>query len=423
MRMFIVIRKRGAKLAVGILFTLGGVITLYTMCPQATSLLESSDGVDFATVRKIEEAYARLNGPQGVKCYSLLKKFLTKDVLEELKYKKTKLGATLYDCIRSGVYNLDAGVGAYAPDAEAYKTFAPLFDRIIEEYHGFSLGQKQPSVDLGDGKIHEFPPLDPGAKYIRSTRIRCGRAVVGYPFNPLLSEKSYLEIEEKLKRAFETFEDNELKGKYYPLNGMTQRTQKQLIDNHFLFKEDDRHLHAANAYRFWPKISLLPFLYLFPPPRSMSGTKGRGIYYNDEKTFLIWANEEDHVRIISMQKDSNVGQVLDRLNRGVKHIEKHVHFARDERLGWLTFCPTNLGSTVRASVHIKLPKLTANMSNFVVMCNRLNLQLRGVHGEHSEPISGVYDISNKGRLGISEYQAVKQMYDGVKELIRKEETL
>ncbi|CAJ0594479.1 unnamed protein product [Cylicocyclus nassatus] len=336
--MFIVLRKRGAKLAGGILFTLGGVITLYTMCPQATSLLESSDGVDFATVRKIEEAYARLNGPQGVKCHSLLKKFLTKDVLEELKYKKTKLGATLYDCIRSGVYNLDAAVGVYAPDAEAYKTFAPLFDRIIREYHGFSLGQKQPSVDLGEGKIHEFPPLDPGAKYIRSTRIRCGRAVVGYPFNPLLSE-------------------------------------------------------------------------------------GRGIYYNDEKTFLIWVNEEDHVRIISMQKGSNVGQVLDRLNRGVKHIEKHVQFARDERLGWLTFCPTNLGSTVRASVHIKLPKLTANMSNFMVMCNRLNLQLRGVHGEHSEPISGVYDISNKGRLGISEYQAVKQMYDGVKELIRKEEML
>ncbi|VDN36612.1 unnamed protein product [Cylicostephanus goldi] len=118
----------------------------------------------------------------------------------------------------------------------------------------------------------------------------------------------------------------------------------------------------------------------------------------------------------------------------VKHIEKLVQFARDKRLGWLTFCPTNLGSTVRASVHIKLPKLTANVSTFKALCDRLNLQIRGVHGEHSEPISGIYDISNKvetkvfvlslqGRLGISEYEAVKQMYDGVKELIRAEEML
>lgn len=76
---------------------------------------------DAETIKKIEEAYKKLNGPEGEKCHSLLKKHLTKEVVEELKKKKTKLGATLYDCIRSGVYNLDAGVGVYAPDAESYK--------------------------------------------------------------------------------------------------------------------------------------------------------------------------------------------------------------------------------------------------------------------------------------------------------------
>lgn len=70
-------------------------------------------------------------------------------------------------------------------------------------------------------------------------------------------------------------------------------------------------------------------------------------------------NEEDHMRIISMQEGSDVGAVLDRLIRGVKGIESRVPFSRDDRLGWLTFCPTNLGSTVRASVHIKLPKMAA----------------------------------------------------------------
>ena len=95
-------------------------------------------------------------------------------------------------------------------------------------------------------------------------------------------------------------------------------------------------------------------------------------------------------------------------------------FSRDERLGWLTFCPTNLGSTVRASVHIRLPKLSAR-KDFKQICDKLNLQVRGIHGEHSESEGGVYDISNKARLGFSEYQAVKQMYEGVKELIRLEE--
>ncbi|KAH7723290.1 Protein W10C8.5 [Aphelenchoides avenae] len=64
--------------------------------------------VDPDVVKKIEEAYAKLNGPEGVKCHSLLKKHLTKDVVDKLKWKKTTLGATLYDCIRSGVFNLDA---------------------------------------------------------------------------------------------------------------------------------------------------------------------------------------------------------------------------------------------------------------------------------------------------------------------------
>ncbi|ETN84618.1 hypothetical protein NECAME_17073 [Necator americanus] len=57
------------------------------------------------------------------------------------------------------------------------------------------------------------------------------------------------------------------------------------------------------------------------------------------------------------------------------------------------------------------------------MCDKLNLQVRGIHGEHTESDGGVYDISNKARLGLSEYQAVKQMYDGVKELIAAEEKL
>jgi len=349
-------------------------------------------------IQKIEEGYKKLqDSPQ---CKSLLKKYLTKEVVDQLKDKRTKLGATLWDVIQSGVANLDSGVGVYAPDAEAYTLFKPLFDPIIQDYHnGFSPSQKQPATDLGEGKTHVLTDLDPEGKYINSTRVRCGRSLQGYPFNPCLTEANYLEMESKVKKIFDEIQEPELQGTYYPLKGMTKEVQTQLIADHFLFKEGDRFLQAANACRYWPS--------------------GRGIYHNKNKTFLVWCNEEDHLRIISMQNGGNVGQVLERLIKGVKIIQSQAPFSRDERLGWLTFCPSNLGTTVRASVHIKLPKISAQ-PDFQKICDDLKLQIRGIHGEHSESAGGVYDISNKARLGLTEFEAVKQMYDGVKHLIELE---
>lgn len=350
------------------------------------------------TIKKIEDGFQTLQNAKD--CHSLLKKYLTKEVVDQLKDKKTKLGATLLDVIQSGVANLDSGVGVYAPDAEAYTLFAPLFNPIIEDYHnGFGPNQKQPQIDLGEGKTHLFPDLDPEGKYINSTRIRCGRSLEGYPFNPCLTEANYLEMEGKVKKIFDNITDPELAGTYYPLKGMTKEVQNQLIADHFLFKEGDRFLQAANACRYWPS--------------------GRGIFHNKGKTFLVWVNEEDHLRIISMQNGGNVGQVLERLNKGIKIIQSQLPFSRDERLGWLTFCPSNLGTTVRASAHIKLPKISAK-PEFKKICDDLKLQIRGIHGEHSESAGGVYDISNKARLGLTEFEAVKQFYDGVKHLIELE---
>uniref|UniRef100_A0A0K0FDC1 arginine kinase n=1 Tax=Strongyloides venezuelensis TaxID=75913 RepID=A0A0K0FDC1_STRVS len=391
----------GKTLFGGLAALAGGAGTWLVVYPYNREIYMTNKQInenDAFTVKKIEEAYKKLQ--ESEKCNSLLKKHLTKDVVDKLKYRKTKLGASLYDVIRSGVFNLDAGVGIYAPDVESYTTFKELFDPVIEEYHGFGPKEKHPPVDLGEGKTSDFPPLDPKGKYIKSTRIRCGRSLEGYPFNPLLTGDDYLIMEQKVKNALQTFKEGDLKGKYYGLVGMTPADQKQLIADHFLFKEGDRHLQHANSCQYWPI--------------------GRGIYHNNDKTFLIWVNEEDHMRIISMQNGSDVGAVLERLNRGIRSIEKSIKFSRDERLGWLTHCCTNLGSSVRASVHIKLPKLSAR-KDFKEICEKLNLQVRGIHGEHSESEGGIYDISNKARLGLTEYQAVKQMYDGVKELIKMEE--
>lgn len=83
--------------------------------------------------------------------------------------------------------NLDSGVGVYAPDAESYKTFAPLFDPIIDDYHqGFKPTDKHPQSDFGD--LNQLVNVDPEGKFVISTRVRCGRSLQGYPFNPCLTE-------------------------------------------------------------------------------------------------------------------------------------------------------------------------------------------------------------------------------------------
>jgi protein-arginine kinase len=349
-------------------------------------------------IKQIEAGFATLQAAKD--CKSLLKKYLTKEVLDACKAKKTALGATLLDVIQSGVKNLDSGVGVYAPDAESYTMFAPLFDPIIEDYHGgFSAKAVQPQTDLGADKLAQLGDLDPEGKFVISTRIRCGRSLQGKPFNPCLTEADYKAMEQMMQKIFGEVKDEELAGTYYPLQGMTKDTQKLLIDDHFLFKEGDRFLKDANACRYWPA--------------------GRGIFHNKKKTFLVWVNEEDHLRIISMQPGGKVGDVLGRLIKGVTVVGAQAPFSRHDRLGWLTFCPTNLGTTVRASVHVKLPKVSAK-PEFKKICDEMKLQIRGIHGEHSESAAGVYDISNKERLGLTEFEAVKRMYDGVKKLIEME---
>lgn len=351
--------------------------------------------VDAAVLEKLEAGFKKL---QASDSKSLLKKYLTQEVFDALKTKKTSFGSTLLDCIQSGLENHDSGVGIYAPDAESYSVFADLFDPIIEDYHaGFKKTDKHPPKNWGD--VETLSDVDPTNEFVVSTRVRCGRSMEGYPFNPCLTEAQYAEMQDKVSSTLSGLE-GELKGTYYPLKGMTKEVQQKLIDDHFLFKEGDRFLQAANACRFWPT--------------------GRGIYHNENKTFLVWCNEEDHLRLISMQMGGNLKEVYARLVNAVNDIEKRVPFSHHDRLGFLTFCPTNLGTTVRASVHIKVPKLAANKAKLEECAAKYNLQVRGTRGEHTEAEGGVYDISNKRRMGLTEYDAVKEMHDGIKELIKME---
>jgi arginine kinase len=175
------------------------------------------------------------------------------------------------------------------------------------------------------------------------------------------------------------------------------------LPNDSLFRDDDPYLAACGLQRDWPS--------------------GRGIFHNDAKTFLIWVNEEDQLRIISMQNGSDIGQVFDRLCRATEIIEKELDFAHDNHLGFVTSCPTNLGTAMRASVHVKLMKLSKDQSQFNAVADKYFVQIRGAHGEHTETDDGIFDISNKRRLGRSECALVQDMYDGVCALIAAEKAM
>merc|ERR1711893_478148 len=214
------------------------------------------------------------------------------------------------------------------------------------------------------------------------------------------------QLENMLKNAFKKL-SGELSGTYYPLLGMDEKTRQQLVDDHFLFMSGDPNLKVAGMERDWPE--------------------GRGIYHNAAKTFLVWVNEEDQTRIISMQKGGDVKGVFERLARGIKAVGDSVEaesgkdYALSEQYGFIHSCPTNLGTGMRASVHVDLPGWTKDSIDALkARCDGMGLQPRGTRGESGGQTGHTYDISNKHRLGYSEVQLVQTMIDGVNTLWKED---
>merc|ERR1719336_805611 len=229
--------------------------------------------------------------------------------------------------------------------------------------------------------------------------IRVGRSIDGFGLSPGITKEQRLEVENLMKKAFGKMA-GDLSGTYFPLQGMEEEVRQKLVDDHFLFVSGDKNLIAAGMERDWPE--------------------GRGIYHNEEKTFLTWVNEEDQLRIISMQQGGDVRGVFERLARGIQAVgdsvkeESGKEFLLDARLGYLHSCPTNLGTGMRASVHIDLPGWTKEgLDALKKRCEELSLQPRGTRGESGGQTGITYDISNKHRLGYSEVQLVQTMIDGV----------
>jgi len=335
--------------------------------------------------------------------HSLVAKHVTKERWDKYKNIKTKTaGCTLRSCCACAIEFDNQHCGIYAGDWDCYKDFSEVFDAIIQEYHGISATAKHTSdmdVEKIKGNVNAEVP-------VHSTRVRVGRSIDGFGLSPGITKDQRLGVESLLKNALSKL-TGDLAGTYYPLTGMDEKVRQQLVDDHFLFVSGDRNLTVAGMERDWPE--------------------GRGIFHNAAKTFLLWVNEEDQMRIISMEKGGDVKGVFSRLARGIKAVGDSVKaecgkdFALSEQYGYIHSCPTNLGTGMRASVMIDLPGYTKEgIDALKKRCEELAVQPRGTRGESGGYDGCTYDVSNKHRLGYSEVELVQKMIDGVNTLWKED---
>lgn len=176
-----------------------------------------------------------VNWPQfPADCKSLLSKHLTQDIWNKYHDKSDKAGVSFKTCVFSGCQNVDSGIGCYAGSEDSYTTFSDFFDRIIQEYHGHSPTDSHVS-NMNASEL-ECPPFsEEEAAMIKSTRIRVGRNLKDVALGPGITNEQRNEIMTKVTAACNEFE-GDLKGTFYPLDGMDATVQQQLIDDHFLFK-------------------------------------------------------------------------------------------------------------------------------------------------------------------------------------------
>jgi len=343
-----------------------------------------------------------------------------KGLYAELREKETKLGVTLGHCMKTGVDNpghpMIKTVGLVAGDEESYELFAPLFDPVISARHnGYAVDAKHPT-DMNPDHLSQTP-IDPTGKYVLTTRCRTGRSVRGTRLPPCTNFEERRELERVIVKGLLSM-TGDLKGDYYPLHGsrsyaakpggMSDEKEEQLRSNGNLFQEPDSTLLLSSGCgRHWPDA--------------------RGIFHNDAQNFFVWVNEEDQMRIVSMQKGAAVREIFCRFAAATEAIQKVLKaegydFMHNDHLGWVLTCPSNLGTGLRAGAMVKVPKFSER-KDFKEVLGRMGLQARGCGGVDSASVGGTWDISNADRLGKSETQLVNIFIEGVAQIIRWEQAL
>ena len=227
---------------------------------------------------------------------------------------------------------------------------------------------------------------------VMKSRVRLARNLNDYPFPNKLDDNTALEIIDKVQEAF--LESNiyvKDEFDFYKIKDMSELEKISMIEEHIIS------LDLANN----PKGAVL---------------------VKKDKKLSIMINEEDHIRIQAIYDGLNLEKAYELADKIDDLLEERLEFAFDENLGYLTSCPTNTGTGMRASVMIHLPALTqlGYMNDVYKISSQIGLAIRGIYGERSEAIGNIYQISNQLTLGRAEVNTIDSINRMAKEIISKE---
>ncbi len=226
-----------------------------------------------------------------------------------------------------------------------------------------------------------------------STRIRFARNLKDYPFPCKLNSQGREKVIEKVKNAVK--KSNSPVASDFSFIKMSELTSSQ-------------------------SVSLVEKRLV--SPEFISDTDGRALLISKDESFSIMINEEDHIRLQVITKGLSLEQAYDTADKLDTLLDENLDFAFDEKLGYLTQCPTNLGTGMRASVMLHLPALEKSraINRIAGNLSKLGLTIRGAHGEGTEPKGALYQLSNQVTLGISEKAAIENLKNITEQLIAQE---
>jgi len=228
----------------------------------------------------------------------------------------------------------------------------------------------------------------PESDIVISSRIRLARNLAAFPFIRKCNDQDRLAIEDSLRASTEKLA--EVGESFY-----IDVTELEKVDRQFLV---ERQLIS----------------------REHAESEGpRAVTVDSREAFSIMVNEEDHLRMQVMKSGLDLGSAWEQISRIDDVIESSVTYAFHDKLGYLTACPTNVGTGMRVSVMLHLPALvlTRQIEKVFRSLQKISLAVRGLYGEGSQAMGDFYQISNQITLGRSEGDLIKQVSDVVPVLI------
>ncbi|MEX2673529.1 MAG: protein arginine kinase [Phycisphaeraceae bacterium] len=238
--------------------------------------------------------------------------------------------------------------------------------------------------DLGKTASQWLRGDGPRNDVVVSSRVRLARNIAGYPF---LSRASATQRNELLHTCQQRILDAELSREmlWVPLAESTPLDRLVLSERHMISRQHGQ------------------------------GDLPRGVALSPDESFAIMVNEEDHIRLSCLRAGLQLEDAYEHANRLDDTLESRMDFAYSSRLGYLTACPTNLGTGIRVSVMLHLPglKLTGEIDKLRRAAKDMHLAVRGFYGEGTEAVGDLFQISNQTTLGRSEQQILDDFSDVV----------